>query len=133
MCRSIARRGGLYDKVLGVSTEKRDGFHQSNTSYFVVPLMGQSKGDTGVINEMLVLAEKTKGGFVLRKWVNRLIRFMKSKGKDNMVRPDICDTNGYFMQIWNLNSIIHNVLEKVHIVKGALITIKDVHKMSLLK
>ena len=83
--------------------------------------MARFKGKNGEINVMLVLVEKTKSGFLVRKWVNRLIGFLGSNVKNNMVVLKSCETNSSVMDIWNLNFVMRDDLEKLCIVKGALI------------
>jgi hypothetical protein len=110
-----ALRGGEIFLVEASELVKRryDGRDHAKHGHCVIPLMGRFKQETGERNLIMVLANETKSGLKIRKWVDLLTGLLKAEGKDSEVGPAICNKDGYMMERWTLNGELHSALTKV--------------------
>ena len=75
--------------------------------------MGRFKQETGERNLIIVLANITKGGINIRKWVDLLSGLLKAEGRENEVGPALCSDNGYMIERWRLNGELHSIMTKL--------------------
>ena len=73
---------------------RNDGKDLDVNGHVVIPLMGRFKGETGERNLIVVLANCTRSGLHICKWVDMLSSLLLVEGKGNSVGPAICDRNG---------------------------------------
>ena len=75
--------------------------------------MGRFKNETGERNVLLVLANETRSGLKVRKWVERLIQLLISENKHHDIGPALCSRDGFVMERNRLNGLLHEGLMKV--------------------
>ena len=92
---------------------RNDGRDHDTHGHCVIPLMGRFKWETGERNLIMVLANITKSGLMIRKWVDLLTGLLRAEGKGRDVRPALCNKNGYMMERWVINGELRLALEKV--------------------
>lgn len=107
-----ALRGGevLLMEASELVTRRKDGLNDKN-GHVVVPLMGRFKGETGERNMLIVLANVSRSGLNIRKWVDRLSALLVWEEKAAEVGPAICDNDGTVYSSSFLNENLHSVLE----------------------
>ena len=110
-----ALRGGeIYMMEASELVRRRDdGRHTKNNGHCVIPLMGRFKQETGERNLIIVLANVTKGGLHIRKWVDLLSGLLEAEGRIEEVGPALCSDNGYMIERWRLNGELHSIMLKV--------------------
>ena len=110
-----ALRGGevLLMEASELVKRRLDGRDHPDHPHVVIPLMGRFKNETGERNLLLTLASVTQSGIEIRKWVERLIILLMREGRGNQVGPAICDVDGFLMQRWKINGILHEALGRV--------------------
>jgi hypothetical protein len=120
---SGALRGGEVFLIEASELIKRrhDGRVHAKHGHCIIPLMGRFKQETGERNLIIVLANETKSGLKIRKWVDLLSGLLKAEGKESEVGPAICNKDGFMMERWTLNGELHAALGKVQLEKGELI------------
>ena len=130
-----ALRGGevLLMEASELVKRRKDGQRHSSHPHIVIPLMGRFKGETGERNVLLALANETKSGLKVRVWVSRLIRLLVAERKHEIVGPAICNADGYAMERWKLNGLLHEGLGAVQSKRDDLIgdSIKVEEKFSI--
>ena len=92
---------------------RNDGRDHEKYGHCVIPLMGRFKQETGERNLIMVLANETKSGLRIRKWVDLLTGLLKAEGKGKDVGPALCNSNGYMLERWIINGELHSALEKI--------------------
>lgn len=96
---------------------KKDGENglskDDSLGHVVVPLMGRFKGETGERNLILVLANKSKGGLEIRKWVERLSALLTFEKRHIHVGPALCDEHGQVYSLRDLNNCLHETLGNI--------------------
>ena len=92
---------------------RNDGRDLTKNGHVAIPLMGHFKQETGERNLIIVLANETKGGLEIRKWVDLLTGLLKAEGKEKETGPALCNKDGYMIERWKLNGEFHSVLNKV--------------------
>jgi hypothetical protein len=100
---------------------RNDGRDSKTHGHCVIPLMGRFKQESGERNLLIVLANKTKGGLEVRKWVDLLTGLLKAEGKGSEVGPALCNEDGYLLERWRLNGELHSMLTRVQHSRGVLI------------
>jgi hypothetical protein len=110
-----ALRGGEVFLLEASELVKRrnDGRDNRKQGHCVIPLMGRFKQESGERNLLIVLANKTKGGLEIRKWIDLLTGLLKAEGKGNDVGPAVCNEDGYMLERWRLNGELHSMLLKL--------------------
>ena len=110
-----ALRGGevLLMEASELVRRRLDGKHHPDHPHVVIPLMGRFKNETGERNLLLTLASETQSGIEIRKWVERLIILLIREGRSNQVGPAICERDGFLMERWKINGILHEALERI--------------------
>jgi hypothetical protein len=118
-----ALRGGEILMMEATELIKRikDGKLEKENGHVVIPLMGRFKNETGERNLLIVLANVTKGGINVRKWVEALVTMLKSEGRQKDVGPAICDTQGYQIEMWKLNDELQSMIYRVKEINAKLI------------
>jgi hypothetical protein len=83
--------------------------------HVVIPLMGRFKGETGERNVIRVLADTTRSGLKIRRWVDRLIHLLEREGRNRGDRlcPAFCDIRGEVLSYHYMNTMFHDELRKV--------------------
>ena len=79
----------------------------------LIPLMGRFKGETGERNVLLPLASLTDGGLQIRRWVEALVTILIAEGKHQSIGPALCDKNGFVLNRWFINLILHQYLSRI--------------------
>ena len=110
-----ALRGGevLLMEASELVKKRLDGKHHPTHPHVVIPLMGRFKNETGERNLLLTLASTTQSGIEIRKWIERLIILLMREGRGTWTGPAICEVDGFLMQRWKINGILHEALERV--------------------
>lgn len=110
-----ALRGGevLLMEASELIKRRLDGKDHPDHPHVVIPLMGRFKNETGERNLLLTLASETQSGIQIRKWVERLIILLIREGRSNHVGPAICERDGFLMERWKINGILHDALTRV--------------------
>ena len=88
-------------------TEARDNGRKNKMGHVVVPLMGRFKNETGERNLVLVLANETKGGLKVRKWIDRFMVLRKLEDQGSLTGPAICDEKGMVLERNIINDELH--------------------------
>jgi hypothetical protein len=113
---SGALRGGEIFLLEASELIKRrnDGRNMSgDLGHCVIPLMGRFKQETGERNLIIVLANKTKGGLDVRKWVDLLTGMLLAEGREGEVGPALCNEDGFMIDRWRLNEELHFMMNKI--------------------
>ena len=120
-----ALRGGEIFLLEASELVKRrnDGRFNKKNGHVAIPLMGRFKQETGERNLLIVLANKTKSGLHIRKWVDLLTGLLKSEGKDKETGPALCNKDGYMMERGKLNGEFHSILNKVQTSEVGIISV----------
>jgi hypothetical protein len=110
-----ALRGGEVMMIESTELIKRrlDGKEEAKYGHIVIPLMGRFKNETGERNLIIILANVTKGGICIRKWVEALSNMLMAEGRHKTIGPAICDKNGVQLEMWKLNMELQSMIHKV--------------------
>jgi hypothetical protein len=92
---------------------RNDGRNLEENGHCVIPLMGRFKQETGERNLILVLANTTRGGLEIRKWVDLLTGLLISEGRGGEVGPALCNKDGFMIEKWRLNGELHSIMIKL--------------------
>jgi hypothetical protein len=122
-----ALRGGEVFMIEASELVRRrdDGRDLGENGHVVVPLMGRFKNETGERNLVLVLANKTKSGIAVRRWVDRFTALLLGEGRGGTTGPALCDEEGFMLERWKLNAEYHAVMQKIQSSSDTLIA-KDI-------
>ena len=122
-----ALRGGEIFMMEGSEFVRRrdDGRHVTGNGHVVVPLMGRFKNETGERNLVIVLANRTKSGLEVRRWIDRFTALLLVEGKGEVTGPGLCNEDGFMLERWRLNNEYHSVMLKIQVLYPELIT-KDI-------
>ena len=110
-----ALRGGevLMLEVSEFVKRREDGRRLKDNGHVVVPLMGRFKNETGERNLVIVLANETKGGLHVRKWVDRFTALLMMEEKHLITGPAVCDQEGFAYSGWTLTNELRDMLKQV--------------------
>ena len=86
---------------------------EGNKGHVVIPLMGRFKQESGERNLIIVLANVTKGGLEVRRWVDLLTGLLHAEDKGKEVGPALCHEDGFMIQMWKVNGELHTQLKKI--------------------
>jgi predicted Zn-ribbon and HTH transcriptional regulator len=109
-----ALRGGeVFMLEASELVKRRNDGRNDKHGHCVIPLMGRFKQESGERNLLMVLANRTKGGLEVRRWVDLLTSLLKAEGKMGEIGPAICNENGFMLEKWKLNGELHSILGKI--------------------
>lgn len=91
--------------------------------YFIVPMMGRFKGETGERNILRVLVKITASGIEIGKWIARLVRVLKAEGRNDCRTPGpaFCDDQGQVLSYGYVNDLFHEEIIKIQEMRPELI------------
>ena len=120
-----ALRGGevLMLEVSEFVKRRDDGRNLRENGHVVIPLMGRFKNETGERNLVIVLANLTKGGLPVRKWIDRFTALLLMEEKHRSTGPAICDKEGYALSGGMLNNELREMLKQVQSITSDIIPI----------
>jgi hypothetical protein len=93
--------------------QRNNGRNKGKEGPCVILLMGHFKQETGERNLILVLANKTKSGLEIRKWIDLLIGLLRAENRHNEVGPAICNVDGFMMESWKLSGEFHEAIKQI--------------------
>jgi len=110
-----ALRGGelLLVEASELCRRIREGKSHPKHPFVVVPLMGQFKGENGERNLMFLLANRTKSGIEMRRWLEQLSGVLIAENRHQSAGPAFCDRLGFVCDRGVLNGELHQALRKV--------------------
>ena len=76
-------------------------------------MMGRFKGEDGERNDIVLFANESKSGLKIRRALERLIVVLMNEGRENVCGPAICDADGWAIEGWKMNKVLHEILNRV--------------------
>ena len=95
----------------GIQFEKHEQDHQLR--HVCIPLLGQFKTEIGEDKYVAVIANTTRSGIQVRKWVERLVWLLLKEQKQHIAGPAFCTYDGAMIRAFELNGEFHTALRAV--------------------
>ena len=113
---SLRGNEGLFVEAKGTIRQIGEGVHHPEYPHVCVTLFGRFKGENNEASSTLVLANRSKGGLEIRKWVERLVGVLHLEGamkREGNFVPGICNPDGSLMSREKLNEEFWKQLERI--------------------
>jgi len=120
-----ALRGGevFLVEASELCTRINEGKAHASCLHVVLPLMRRFKGDNGERNLMFLLANFSKSGIEIRRWIERLSNLLITENRHRREGPAFCDELGYVYDRGKMNGELFQALRKVQLDRPDLISI----------
>ena len=121
--RELTMAGGYIVATFGYSLRGNEGFwldgdrlvsglqvgkYAQDIPHIVISLLGKFKGEDGDRMHVLPLANVTKSGIRIRKWLERVARIYREEGRSDS--PAFCDKEGYMLTSGDIERVFHPFL-----------------------
>ena len=86
---------------------------QEIDAHACIPLLGRFKTEIGEDKHVAVIANVTKSGIQVQRWVEHLVWVLVYKKKHNIAGPVFCNPDGTMIRAFQLNGEFHSALKDV--------------------
>ena len=108
-CFMVESHGLISHLHYGVEPSEEDG----DTPFVVVPLLGRFKNEDGERCHLMLSVAKTKSGFEVRKWVERISEILVEE--NHFSGPAFCHKDGSCIKALEVDTEFHRQLEKIQV------------------
>lgn len=113
---SLRGNEGLFVEAKATVRNIMEGMYHPEYPHVCVYLFGRFKGETNEAVSTLVLANKSRSGLLIRKWVERLVGILVVEGameREGDYVPAICNKDGTLMDSQKMNKELWTQLERI--------------------